>query len=102
MGGRGVHTINKLSTGVCMVTEQLLASCGLPCAPPRPAAPLACIGEYGVVSPASGILADNSVIEVGPGAGGCSRPGSPVCVGLFFVRLQPARRGPRLAMRLTD
>lgn len=76
MGGRGVHTINKLSTGVCMVTEQLLATCGLPCAPPRPAEPLACIGEYGVIAPRSGILADHAFIEVGvddwgePGKGG--------------------------------
>ncbi|KAI8465404.1 MAG: glutathione synthetase ATP-binding domain-like protein [Monoraphidium minutum] len=63
MGGRGVHTINKLSTGVCMITEQLLASCGLPCAPPRPAAPLACIAEYGIVAPRSGVLADHSFVE---------------------------------------
>lgn len=63
MGGRGVHTINRLSTGVCMVTEQLLASCGLPCNPPRPEGPLGCIGEYGVISPKSGVLQDHAFIE---------------------------------------
>ncbi|PSC71326.1 ATP-grasp domain containing 1 [Micractinium conductrix] len=63
MGGKCVHIENVLSTGVCMVVEQLLASCGLPNAPPAAAEPLNHIGEYSINAPRSGVLGDHEFLE---------------------------------------
>lgn len=63
MGGKCVHIENVLSTGVCMVVEQLLASCGLPNNPPAAAEPLNHIGEYSINAPRSGVLADHTFLE---------------------------------------
>lgn len=62
-----VHIENLLSTGVCMVVEQLLASVGLPNAPPVAAAPLNHVGEYSINAPRSGVLADHEFLKVGAG-----------------------------------
>lgn len=47
-----------------MVVEQLLASCGLPNAPPVAAEPLNHIGEYSINAPRSGVLADHEFLKV--------------------------------------
>ena len=62
MGGMSVRDHNRLCWGVDLVQEQLLCTVGLPCRPPKAAAPLQASAGVYTSAEASGVVANADVL----------------------------------------